>query len=35
MQGDPVFGLTAVRIESAAEDLRIRIDAQRLPTPSQ
>jgi hypothetical protein len=31
MQGDPFFGLTAVRIESTAEDLLIRLDALRTP----
>jgi chromosome segregation ATPase len=29
LQDDPLFGLSRVRTESAAEELRIRIDAQR------
>jgi chromosome segregation ATPase len=32
-QGDPVFGLARVRTESVAEELRMRIDAQRSPPP--
>ncbi|MFY9514605.1 MAG: hypothetical protein WAQ05_26860, partial [Rubrivivax sp.] len=31
LQRDPVFGLAGVRIENVAEDLRMRLDAQRLP----
>jgi hypothetical protein len=31
MQNEPVFGFGAVRIENVAEDLRTRLDAQRLP----
>jgi chromosome segregation ATPase len=30
MQNEPVFGFGAVRIENVAEDLRTRLDAQRL-----
>ena len=30
LQADPLLGLTAVRLENAAEDLRTRLDAQRL-----
>jgi len=33
LQRDPIFGLTAVRIDNIAEDLRTRLDAQRLPAP--
>jgi chromosome segregation ATPase len=32
-QDDPIFGLSRVRTESSAEDLRIRIDAQRSAQP--
>lgn len=31
LQGDPFLGLTAVRIENVADELRTRIDAQRKP----
>jgi len=31
LQNEPVFGFGAVRIENVAEDLRMRLDAQRLP----
>ncbi len=30
LQGDPFIGITAVRIENVAEELRSRIDAQRV-----
>lgn len=30
LQGEPFIGITAVRIENVAEDLRSRIDAQRV-----
>lgn len=33
LQDDPLLGLTAVRIESVAEDLMVRLDAQRAPLP--
>jgi len=32
---DPILGLSAVRIGSEAEDLLLRLDAQRLPAASQ
>jgi hypothetical protein len=30
MQGDPLFGLTQVRIENVADELRAQMDAQKI-----